>query len=163
MDARMRVCRNRYNIQEPSVCRSYWQKRRKKERLCRNPVTLHYLGKVMRVTPSLLQRGRQHAGSIPLTPFLPFRRLSREFLVILQRAIVFFMNALSGAEAKVAAGQKERQNNFPMISSKPKEHHFYQKKNCGQGESIQRCPFNSWFHWVACDGIAVPGGFLYRA
>jgi hypothetical protein len=40
---------------------------------------------------------------------------------MLQRAIVFFMNALTGAEAKVAAAQKERQNNFPMISSKPKE------------------------------------------
>jgi hypothetical protein len=48
------------------------------------------------------------------------------------------MNALTGAEAKVAAAQKERQNNFPMISPEPKEQYFfYQKKNRGQGESIQ--------------------------
>jgi len=55
----------------------------------------------MRVTPSLPQRGRQHVGSIPLTPPIPLSRLSREILVNLQRAIAFFMNASAGAKAKV--------------------------------------------------------------
>jgi len=67
----------------------------------------------MRVTPSLPRRARQHAGSIPLTPFHPFSRLSREFLFNLQRAIAFFMDDSAGAEAKVAAAKKSVRTMFP--------------------------------------------------
>ena len=46
--------------------------------LCRNPVAarifLHFV-EAMRVTPSLPQWGRQHAGIIPLTPPLHLSRL----------------------------------------------------------------------------------------
>ena len=49
----------------------------------------------MRVIPSLPQRGRQPKGNIPLT-LVHLSRLKREFLVDLQRAIVFFMNASWG-------------------------------------------------------------------
>ena len=72
---------------------------------CRNPVSLHSFGKAMRVTPSLPQRGRQPKRNIPLTPFLHLPRLKREFLVNLQRAVLF-MNASTRAEAKVTAAQK---------------------------------------------------------
>jgi len=59
----------------------------------------------MRVTPSLPQRGRQPKGSIPLTP-IHLSLLSREFLVNLQRAMAFFMDAKAGVEAKATAAQK---------------------------------------------------------
>jgi len=68
-----------------------------------NPVTLHSFGKGMRMTPSLPQRGRQPKGGIPLTLFIHFSRLEREFLVNPQRAIAFFMDSSTGVEAKVAA------------------------------------------------------------
>jgi hypothetical protein len=73
---------------------------------CGNPFTFHAFKKAMRVTPSLSQRGREPRRNIPSTPFLHLSRFQREFLVNLQRAIILFMNASTGAEATAIAAQK---------------------------------------------------------
>jgi len=76
-----------------------------------SPYFLHF-EEAIRVTPSLPRRGRQPKRKTPLTPSLHFSRLSREFLVNLQRTITFFIHASTGAEAKVAAVQKSVRTMF---------------------------------------------------
>ena len=66
----------------------------------------------MRVTPSLPQRGRQTKGSIPLDP-LSFSYFRREFLINVEGAITYFMNASAEVEAKVATTQKNAMAIFP--------------------------------------------------
>ena len=79
----------------------------------------------MRVTPSLPQRGRQHAGSIPLTPFLS--GFSINLLVII--ALLWDARA-AGAEAHCAEAQKsdwlflfristERENHKKILGKVP--------------------------------------------
>jgi hypothetical protein len=70
------------------------------------------------------------------------------------------MNALTGAEAKVAAAQKERQNNFPMISSKPKEQlFFYQRKSRGQGGNNPSHPCFARLTECSRKNRKIPAGF----
>jgi len=89
-------------------------------RLCRNPVTLHSFGKAMRVTPLSPPEEEAAQGAHPLdhiSTSLPFqKKISCEP----QKGHRIFYGSLIGGGGKGCLSPKERQNNFPMISTKLK-------------------------------------------
>jgi hypothetical protein len=77
--------------------------------------------KAMRVTPFLSGRGRQPKGDIPLTPFLYISLVLKESFSSTSRELPYFLLMSHGGRGKGSRNPIERQNNFPMDSTKPKK------------------------------------------